>query len=56
MFLCGAGQGLLLLAFSALAPTGWGYRAPGVVGAGLAVGGLVVLAVAAAQARRRPTG
>ena len=115
MFIGGAGQGLLLLAFSALAPTGWGtlpvvfgitltgsvlvvslqlrlmhvaaeaqtmgaamnhaslnvanalgawlgglviaagwgYRAPGVVGAALAVGGLLFLAASAVLARRQ---
>ncbi len=115
MFIGGAGQGLLLLLFSALAPSGWwtlpvvfgitltgsvlvvslqlrlmdvaaeaqtmgaamnhaalnvanalgawlgglviaagwGYRAPGVVGAGLAVGGLLVLGGAALLERRQ---
>ncbi len=115
MFIGGAGQGLLLLAFSGLAPTGWGtlpvvfgitvtgsvlvvslqlrlmnvaaeaqtmgaamnhaslnvanalgawlgglviaagwgYRAPGVVGAALAVGGLLFLAASAVLARRQ---
>ena len=115
MFIGGAGQGLLLLVFSALAPSGWwtlpvvfgitltgsvlvvslqlrlmdvaaeaqtmgaalnhaalnvanalgawlgglviaagwGYRAPGVVGAGLAVGGLLVLGAAALLERRQ---
>jgi DHA1 family inner membrane transport protein len=32
---------------------GWGYRAPGVVGAALAVGGLVVLGGAALLERRQ---